>query len=74
MIHPKEKSSLKVTGKIVFVEDPEKIEEILNLNPMIKALYSGDRRPTLELFYMCKGTGEYYNLSGGTPKMEIFRY
>ena len=49
---PETYATLRVFGKVVFVDDIETRQEIIDSNPMIKKMYSGEKEKEFEVFYL----------------------
>jgi uncharacterized pyridoxamine 5'-phosphate oxidase family protein len=49
---PQTYTTLRISGKVVFVDDIEMKRKIIAANPMIKDLYSGEKEKEFELFYL----------------------
>lgn len=58
----KDKISISLCGKIRNIEI-EKLDEIFEKNPYMKAIYPGETRSALEVFCLYEAEGEYFDIS-----------
>ncbi len=57
----KDKVSVSLRGRIRNIH-AEKLDEIFNRNPYMKAIYPGDTRTALEVFWLYEAEGEYFDI------------
>ena len=65
---------VRLEGPVVHPEDAEEqrrlVDWIFELNPEMKRLYKGEAKYVLEVFYIERGVGEYYDL-GQKPVVRV---
>lgn len=66
--------SVRVTGKVEFVEDLKQKEKFLDMKPGIKEIYKSADNPVLKLLYIADGETEIYDLSQLPPKRSWFNF
>ena len=64
----------RIVGDIQFCKSRTIIDEIFDHNPMMNALYPGEKRDVLEGFHLHRGKGEIFDLSVEPPKRDRFAF
>lgn len=59
---------LRLGGKIIFTEDPDKKEKALNSSELVKKLYKTSSNPIFKVFYLEHGTAVISDFSGKPPR------
>ena len=65
--------TIRVHGKAKRM-DHQIIDKMFELNPMLNALYGGEKRDILEPFCIYEGTGEVFDLGAAPPQRERFAF
>jgi len=66
--------SVRLVGDVKFCEDKLVVDKIFDLNPMMNALYPGEKRYVLEGIHLYEGKGEIFDLSTEPPKRQRFSF
>jgi uncharacterized pyridoxamine 5'-phosphate oxidase family protein/NAD-dependent dihydropyrimidine dehydrogenase PreA subunit len=66
--------TVRLVGAIEKCEDRILLNKIFDLNPIMNSLYPGEKRQILEVFRLCRGKGEFFDLSSHPPHRERFAF
>lgn len=64
----KDMVTLRISGEVVFTEELDKKEKVLNASEMVKIGYKSADNPILKVFYIEHGTATISDFSGQPPK------
>ncbi|WP_026487259.1 pyridoxamine 5'-phosphate oxidase family protein [Caldanaerobius polysaccharolyticus] len=56
--------SVRLSGKVVFTDDLNLKQAVLDKNPSIKAIYKSADNPSFEVFYIEHGEGFLFDITG----------
>jgi uncharacterized pyridoxamine 5'-phosphate oxidase family protein len=59
---------LRMSGKVIFTEEPDKKEKALNSSELVKMLYKTSSNPIFKVFYIEHGTAVISDFSGKPPR------
>lgn len=59
---------LRLSGKVVFTEEPDKKEKALKSSELVKKIYKSSSNPIFKVFYIEQGTAVISDFSGKPPR------
>ncbi|MHB8064690.1 MAG: pyridoxamine 5'-phosphate oxidase family protein [Ruminiclostridium sp.] len=68
----KDMVTVRITGEIIFSEEMDKKEKVLNASEVVRKLYKAADNPILKVFYIEHGTATIADFSGNPPKIVEF--
>lgn len=59
---------IRLSGKVMFIDDPEMKSKVFNCSDMVKSMYKSAENPIFEAFYLDEARAVIYDFSGNPPE------